>query len=131
MQVDKTELLPGLYEFVAVLNNGQIMRHFEAFDEPRVVNADFANFINVNIYPVPVKGQDFAMDIDLLAPTSVGITIVNNMGKEYYSEQLNFDSPGKHKHVVDMGYQWPAGIYHAIFLYGDGSTTSKTFNVLE
>lgn len=129
IQVDKTELLPGLYEFVAVLNNGQIMRHFEDFDQPRVINADFANFIHVNIYPVPVKGQEFAADIDLLAPTQVTLSIVNNMGKEYYSKTINFDQPGRHKHVIEMGEPWPSGIYHAIFLYGDGSSTTRSFSV--
>lgn len=129
VQVDKTELLPGLYEFVAVLNNGQIMRHFEDFEQSRVINADFADFINVNIYPVPVKGQEFAVDIDLLVPSQVTITIVNNMGKEYYTKTVNFDQAGRNKHVVEMGNAWPNGIYHAIFQYGDGSSTTKSFSV--
>lgn len=129
VQVDKTELLPGLYEFVAVLNNGQIMRHFEDFEQPRAINADFVDFINVNIYPVPVKGQEFAVDIDLLVPSQVTITIVNNMGKEYYTKTVNFDQAGRNKHVVEMGNAWPNGIYHALFQYGDGSSTTKSFSV--
>lgn len=129
VQVDKTELTPGLYEFVAVLSNGQIMRHFEAFSENRIINADFADFINVNIYPVPVKGKEFAIDIDMVVPGNVGITIVNNMGTPYYTKQLHFDLPGRNKHVVYMGEQWPAGLYHAVFQYGDGSSTFRNFTV--
>lgn len=129
VQVDKTELTPGLYEFVAVLSNGQIMRHFEAFTENRIINADFADFINVNIYPVPVKGKEFAIDIDMLVPGNVLVTIVNNMGAPYYTKQLHFDLPGRNKHAVDMGGQWPAGLYHAVFQYGDGSSSFRNFTV--
>jgi len=129
IQVDKKELDPGLYEFIAVLNNGQILRHFIDFDEPQVINADFADFIQVNIYPVPVTEQDFAVDIDLLVPTQVELTIVNNMGKSYYEAHLDFDLPGRQKHVVKMDEPWPSGIYHAVLVYGDGSSTSKTFSV--
>lgn len=129
VQVDRTELTPGLYEFVVVLNNGQIMRHFEDFDQPQIINADFADFITVNIYPVPVKDREFAIDLELMAPGQVDITIVNNMGEPYYAKQLNIEAAGRHKHVVRMDPEWPNGIYHAIFQYGDGSSTSRNFSV--
>ncbi|HMN05933.1 MAG TPA: hypothetical protein PKD45_09410 [Flavobacteriales bacterium] len=51
------------------------------------------------------------------------------MGKEYYTKTVNFDQAGRNKHVVEMGNAWPNGIYHAIFQYGDGSSTTKSFSV--
>ncbi|HRN38702.1 MAG TPA: hypothetical protein PLL18_17465 [Flavobacteriales bacterium] len=99
------------------------------FDQPQIINADFADFINVTIYPVPVKGGEFAVDIDLLVPTSVNLTIVNNMGKDFFAKELYFDLPGRNKFVVEMGTLWPNGIYHAIFQYGDGSSVSRSFSV--
>ncbi len=129
VEVQKTELKPGLYEFLIVMNNGQMVRHFEDFDQPKVISADFADFINVNIYPVPVKDTYFAVDFDLQVPMQIDMTIVDNMGKPYYSEHLDFELPGKNKHVVKMDQQWPSGIYHAVFQYGDGSTSSRNFTV--
>jgi len=51
------------------------------------------------------------------------------LGRRRYDEQLNFDLPGRNKHVVRMNPAWPSGLYHAIFQYGDGSSTSKNFSV--
>lgn len=61
------------------------------------------------------------MDIDL--------TIVNNTGVPYYTRALEFTLAGRNKHVVTMLSDWPEGIYHAVFSYSDGSSSSRSFNV--
>jgi hypothetical protein len=129
IKVVKAELAPGLYEVVVPLNNGRIFRHFEQVDQTIVVGASFASFVQMNIYPVPVRDQIFALDFDMAWPMDITMTIVNNTGAPYLSETLSFELAGKNKHVVKMQSPWPAGIYHAIFQFSDGSTTSRTFTV--
>lgn len=126
----KTELAPGLYEYRVILDDGSIIRHFEDYDQTVVLNADFASFSIINIYPVPVK-DSFSVDFDLMAPMDIDMTIVNNTGEPYFQKNLNFPLAGRNKFVVDMDQQWPGGIYHAIFQYADGSSESMNFNVVE
>ncbi len=127
--VKRTVLAPGLYDFTVVTNDGLHLKRFVAFDQHVVLRADFASFTTANIYPVPVTDRRFAIDIDLGLPTSINLTVVNNMGHQYYSKVLNYDLPGEHKHVVTMSTQWPNGIYHAIFQFPDGSSMSVSFTV--
>lgn len=127
--VRRTILAPGLYEFTVVTNDGLFLKRFAAFEQPTVLRADFASFTTVSIYPVPVTDSRFAIDIDLGLPTSINLTVVNNMGHQFYSKVLDYDLPGEHKHVVSMTSQWPNGIYHAIFQFPDGSSSSLSFTV--
>ncbi len=131
VQVPKTELSPGLYAFTVVMRNGDVLRHYEDFDQPVVINSHFAAFATINIYPVPIKGREFAVEFNLAYPLQVEMTILDNMGHTYFSKALNFETAGLNKIVVDMGQQWPGGIYHAIFQYQDGSSNSKNFTVME
>lgn len=127
--VRKTTLAPGLYEFLIILDDGSVIRHFEAFSESIVVNADFASFTDINVYPVPVEDGYFAVDLNLIAPMDITMTVMNNMGINFYSKVLHFAEAGKNKHVVKMSPQWPSGVYHAIFQYQDGSSEAVTFSV--
>jgi hypothetical protein len=128
--VPKTVLQPGLYEFSISMDDGTIMRRYQDFSSQVVINADFAAFSIINIYPVPVK-DSFAVDFDLLAPMDINMTVVDNMGHTYYQKALHFPLAGRNKHVVDMTPQWPSGLYHAIFQYADGSSESLNFTVAE
>jgi len=127
--VPKTVLNPGLYEFMIVLKNGEILSHFHEFRQQVALQADFASFTQVNIYPVPVKEKNFAIDFDLLTPMDIELTIVNNTGVPYYTRSLEFALPGRNKHVVTMASDRPQGIYHAVFNYSDGSSSSRSFTV--
>jgi hypothetical protein len=129
LQVTKTEISGGLYEFVLIMNDSRIISRFVEFEGPTILNADFAAFTVVNIYPVPVTGGRFAIDFDLWAPTSINLTIVDNQGTPYYTEALTFDLAGLNKHVVGMHATWPDGLYHAVFQYLDGSSESISFTV--
>jgi hypothetical protein len=128
--VRRAKLPAGLYEVMIVMNDGSIKRHFEELTSTKTIGASFASFIQTNIYPVPVKDKTFAIDFDVLAPTTVLINIVDNMGHGYYTQQVEFTVAGRNKHVVDMSTEWPQGVYHAVFTYPDGSSSSKNFNVL-
>jgi hypothetical protein len=129
LKVTKTEVPGGLYDFMVIMNDGRILRRFVEFEGPTVLNADFAAFTNVNIYPVPVRDARFAVDFDLAVPTAVSLTIVNNQGFTFYTKSLTFAQPGLNKHVVETGAPWPNGLYHAVFQYPDGSTESVSFTV--
>lgn len=129
IQVMKQELTPGLYEVMVPLTDGRIIRHFEEIDESIIIGASFASFASVNIYPVPVKDHVFALDFNIAWPMEIGVTIVNNLGTPYHSETLDFELPGLNKNVVKMQTPWPAGIYHAVFQFSDGSSSSRTFSV--
>ncbi len=129
--VPRTPLEPGLYEFTIVKNDGTMIRQYQDFSAPLTITADFSSFVGINIYPVPVKGQEFAIDFDLDLPMEIGLSIVNNMGVPYFAKQLSFPVAGKNKFVVQMQSSWPSGIYHAIFQYGDGSSSSLNFTVAE
>ncbi len=126
--VPKTVLEPGLYEFTTTMEDGSILHHYQDFSNPVVVNADFAAFTDINIYPVPVK-DSFAADFDLLVPMDIALTVMDNMGHTYYQEALHFLMAGRNKHVVKMDQQWPNGLYHAIFQYADGSSETLNFIV--
>ena len=127
--VPRTELSAGLYQYMIILDDGRIMNVFQEVDQSLLLNADFANFTHINIYPVPVKDETFAVDFDLAAPMDITMSIINNTGTPYLAETLSFELAGRNKHVVKMQTPWPAGIYHAIFQFSDGSTTSRTFTV--
>lgn len=129
LKVRKTEAPAGLYEFMVIMNDGRILTRFIDLKQSVVLNADFAAFTNVNIYPVPVQENVFAVDLELPSPTTVALTVVNNMGTPYLTESLAFDLSGKNKHVVKMATPWPNGIYHALFQYPDGSASSSSFTV--
>ena len=124
VSIPRTHLQPGLYEFRIALTDGRIIRHFEEFQTSTTITASFAPFINANIYPVPVTRSSFAIDFDLPGAMSMNITILNNNGTVYHAESLSFDLPGRNKHVVRMTSQWPAGLYHAVFQFPDGSSNS-------
>lgn len=126
--VPKTVLNPGLYEFTITMDDGSVLHHYEDFSSPVAINADFANFTDINIYPVPAK-DSFSADFDLLAPMDIDMTVVDNMGHTYYQKALHFTIAGRNKEVVQMDPQWPTGLYHAIFQYADGSSESMNFTV--
>jgi hypothetical protein len=127
--VEKTLLEPGLYEFTIVFDNGKQLRQFCDFDEQVKISANFASFTEVNIYPVPVTGTSFSVDFDLLVPMDIELTVVNNQGTPYYSKFVPFELPGKNKHVVEMTYSWPTGLYHCIIQYPDGSSDAISISV--
>ncbi len=129
IKVRKTTVPAGLYEFMIIMNDGRILSRFIDLQQATTLNADFAAFTNVSIYPVPVRDQLFAIDLDLPAPTTVALTVVNNMGVTYLTESLPFELPGKNKHVVKMDTPWPQGLYHALLQYPDGSAESISFTV--
>lgn len=129
LKVSKTEVPGGLYEFMLIMNDGRILTRVVEFAGPTILNADFAAFTLVNIYPVPVKDTRFAIDLDLPAPMSITITIINNEGNQCYTKALSFDLAGKNKHVVEMGSGWPNGLYHTIIQYPDGSAENVSFTV--
>lgn len=127
--IPKTRLDTGLYEFMIVLRDGHIIRHFEDFSQPVILNAKFSSFVDVNVYPVPVTGRNFAVNFDLQVPMDINMSVVNNQGVSYYSHLLHYTIPGRNKHVVTMPTPWPSGIYHCIFQYPDGSSDSKNITV--
>lgn len=127
--VPRTMIEPGLYEFRIRLKNGTILRHFEEVIEQTIMTADFSDFVDINIYPVPVKEQVFAVDFDLDHPMTIIMTVVNNMGINYYSESVQFDIAGRNKHVVKMTEPWPNGLYHAHFQFPNGSMQGRSFIV--
>lgn len=129
VRVPKTTIGPGLYEFKVILNNGQVLRHYEDFTAPLVVNSRFASFVDENIYPVPVVGNRFAVDMDLLYPMHINISVVDNNGNTKYTASWNFTQAGRNKQVIEMDPLWNNGIYHAIFQFPDGSSESKNFNI--
>jgi len=125
----RTMIEPGLYEFRIRLKNGTILRHFEEVTEQTIMTADFSEFVHINIYPVPVKEKVFAVDFELINPMTINMTVVNNMGVNFYSESVQFDLEGRNKHVVKMAEQWPNGLYHAHFQFPNGSTQGRSFIV--
>lgn len=127
--VPRTSLEPGLYEFLIIRQDGGIVRHFEHCSEYKVISASFADFSHVNVYPVPVTKSSFSVDFDLVAPMAISMRVVNNMGVEYYANGLNFEVAGRNKHVVTMASDWPNGIYHAQFIYPDGSVDNVSITV--
>ncbi len=127
--VPRTSLEPGLYEFLIIRQDGGIVRHFEHCEERKTISASFTDFTHVNIYPVPVTQSSFSVDFDLVAPMAISMRVVNNMGVEYYTKALNFEVAGRNKHVVTMASDWPNGIYHAQFIYPDGSVDIVSITV--
>lgn len=129
VSVQKTQIEPGFYEFRIHLKDGTILRHFEEVKMPMTLRADFANFVNINVYPFPVNEQMFAVDFDLDEPMTINMTVVNNVGVNYYTKSLHFDLGSRNKHVVKMNDPWPNGLYHAHFQFPNGSTQSRSFIV--
>lgn len=127
--VPRTPLEAGLYEFVIVLEDGNIISKFHEFASDVILRADYAAFTNVNIYPVPVTDKAFAIDLDLPLAMNVQVNIVNNMGASYFQKTLNYTIGGLNKEVVQMSPAWPNGLYHATFLYPDGSVDARSFTV--
>jgi len=129
VSVKKTSIEPGFYEFRIHLKDGTILRHFEEVKVSMTLRADFANFVNITVYPVPVKEPTFAVDFDLEEPMTINMTVVNNVGVNYYTKSLQFDLGSRNKHVVRMNDQWPNGLYHAHFQFPNGSMQSRSFIV--
>ena len=127
--IPRTQLNPGLYEMLIMMDDGRIIRRFEEVTETAVVGASFASFVGISVYPVPVDQRRFAVDFEMLTPMTLGMTVVNNMGVTFYTRELSFALGGLNKHVVDMGSQWPNGLYHAVFQFPVGSSQSISFIV--
>jgi hypothetical protein len=125
----RTVLDAGLYEFVIILDDGRLMSIFQEVKESLILTADFSSFTNIIIYPVPVEDKYFAVDLELATPMNITMHVINNMGVNYYTKELEFELAGKNKHVVQMNEQWPAGLYHAHFQFPDGSMQSRSFLV--
>lgn len=125
----RTVLDAGLYEFVIILDDGRLMSIFQEVKVSLTLTADFSNFTNITVYPVPVNDKYFAVDFDVASPTNITMNVINNMGVNYYTKALEFELAGLNKHVVRMSEQWPAGLYHAHFQFPDGSMQSRSFLV--
>lgn len=129
VRVPKTTLAPGLYEFKVILKNGQVLRHFEDFTSPITLNSKFDSFVEETIYPVPVKSNRFAVDMDLLYPMAINFTVLDNTGNTMYTATWQYAQAGRHKEVITMDPLWNNGLYHAIFQFPDGSSDSKNFTI--
>lgn len=129
VRIPKTTIQPGLYEIKVVLKDGRVLRHYEDFAAPITINSRFASFVDENIYPVPVTGNRFAVDMDLLFPMIINFTVVDNMGTPKYNATWTFPQAGRNKQVIDMNPLWNNGLYHAIFQFPDGSSDTKQFNI--
>lgn len=93
------------------------------------LNAEFASFVDITIYPVPVTNQRFSVDFNLVAPMNINMTVVNNVGVPYHSKLLQYNMAGLNKYVVRMDPAWPAGVYPCLFQYTDGSSESMSILV--
>ena len=122
--VPRTQLEPGLYEYVVHFNNGLVWRRFQSYDQPKVIRADFASFTNVSVYPVPVDRRTFSVDFETVAPMNVNVKVIDNQGTIWYQKSVSFNLAGLNKHVITMPAQWPNGLYHVIITFDDGSTES-------
>lgn len=131
VRVPRTPLDAGLYEFAIVMNDGRVLRQYQNFVEPFTIVADFKDFVGISIYPVPVKGREFAVDFDLQMPMDIDLTIIDNMGQTRFFKELHFPEAGKNKIVVPMEGAWHTGLYHVIFQYKDGSSNTLNFTVVE
>lgn len=129
VSVPRTVAEPGFYEVRIRLKDGTILRHFEEFTAELVITADFSDFVDIVVYPVPVKEPIFSVDFDLDEPTTVTMNVVNNVGHNYYSKTFNFELAGLNKHVVRMSEPWPNGLYHAHFQFSDGTVRSRSIMV--
>lgn len=129
VSVPRTVAEPGLYEARIRLKDGTILRHFEEFTAQLVITADFSDFVDIVVYPVPVKEPIFSIDFDLDEPISIAMSVVNNLGDVYYSNEFGFDIAGRNKHVVHMTEPWPNGLYHAHFQFSDGTVRSRSIMV--
>jgi hypothetical protein len=129
VSVPRTVAEPGLYEARIRLKDGTILRHFEEFTAQLVITADFSDFVDIVVYPVPVKEPVFSVDFDLNEPRSIAMTVVNNLGDVYYANEFGFDLAGRNKHVVHMTEPWPNGLYHAHFQFSDGTVRSRSIVV--
>lgn len=124
LPVPRTQLDPGLYEYVVIFDNGLVWRKFRSYDHTMVISATFASFTDVVVYPVPVDRPTFSVDFETLAPLNVTVTVINNQGTVFYQRSDTFPLAGRNKHVVNMASPWPSGIYHVIIGYDDGSSES-------
>ncbi|MBZ0207532.1 MAG: hypothetical protein K8H89_14510 [Flavobacteriales bacterium] len=129
--IPKTELEPGLYQFMVIGKDGQVIRHIEDFESPVVLNSRFASLADINIYPVPVSGMEFAVEFNLATPLQIDITVVDNTGEQFLTKEVDFPTAGLDKIVIGIDNQWKPGLYHAIFQFQDGSSTSKNFTIGE
>ena len=129
VRIPRTTIQPGVYEVKVVLDDGRVLRHYEEFTAPVTLNSRFESFVDENIYPVPVTGTRFAVDMDLLFPMIINFTVVDNQGTPKYNATWTYAQAGRHKEVIEMNPLWNNGLYHAIFQFPDGSSESKQFNI--
>lgn len=122
-------LQPGLYEFILIYDDGSIYRHYQDFRNEVTLRDEYADFAQMNIFPVPVTGSAFTIGLELPSPADLELRIVNNMGVEYHAETLRIARDGAYEHEVRMDIPWPSGLYHCSMTYPDGSVDQMTITV--
>jgi len=115
-------LQPGLYNFgFAVKGKGYIPMIFEV-DRKLTVSMALADLLSVTIYPVPIVGDKFNIDMTASDDLKFTYEFRDANGILLYTENFNLKKGQQWKHTVAPKQGVPTGMHINRFIFEDGST---------
>mgnify|MGYP003649010505 CR=1 FL=1 len=115
-------LQPGLYNFgFAIKGIGYVPMVLEV-DKKLTVSMALADLLSVTIYPVPIVGDKFNIDMTASDDLKFTYEFRDDTGKLLHEEKFSLKKGQQWKHTVDPKQGVPAGMHINRFVFEDGST---------
>jgi hypothetical protein len=112
---------PSLYLCTIVLSSGITVHRILEIQESLNNQILQKDFLSANIYPNPIEGNSFNIDLLPLATLRVKYELYDNFGKIHYQSDIFLKNDKAATLKIDVDHDIPSGILINRFTFEDGS----------
>lgn len=114
-------LVPGLYNFGFALKGTGYVPIILEVEKKFSISMAMADFLSVNIYPVPITDNKFNIDMTASEELKFTYEFRDGTGKLLYEEKFSLKKGQQWKHTVTPKEGIPSGNHINRFVFADGS----------
>jgi len=116
----------GLNRMLVILKGGK--SRYVVFESDRTTQSDYSlsNFLDVNIYPVPLQGDEFKINLQASATLDFTYELFDFKGNLVHRTKYDIKQGHNEAHLVRTEKPIPRGLVLNRFSFSDGSSFSVT-----
>ena len=115
----------GLYMMGLQFRGGEYRTIYFNADQPTTYTYELANLLEATIYPVPITGNSFSLQLSSRANISCQYVLMDMQGNTLHSQQINVATGPAQQVQVSPAGGLPNGTLVNKFIFSDGSTITK------